>query len=79
MQGKVLENDCYDAEIFMVAWAQLYRRSFMEKNNLSEVCKLRCMEDVIFNLYCFEYAKKIVYKNLYLYNYRKRAKSISNQ
>lgn len=71
-----LGNECYNAKYLVNAWAKLYRRSFIENNKLDEVCKLRYREDIVFNLYCFEHANKIVYKNYLLYNYRQCSLSL---
>ena len=53
-----------------VPWGKLYRRSFLEKNNLKFDPKLRRMQDNIFNMYAFYYADKIRYVDLPLYYYR---------
>lgn len=75
MSKLILENDKFDAVFLMICWAKLYRRDFLLKNKLNEVTKTKYMEDFIVNLYCFEYAKKIIYKNYCLYNYRQRKNS----
>lgn len=75
----VLQNKMYDAKYLTIAWARLYRRDYIMKNKLYDISKLRFKEDNIFNLYCFEYANKIVYKNnCNLYNYRQCKDSISH-
>ena len=74
----ILGKDGYNAKYFVVAWAKLYRRSFIEKCKLYDVCKLRFKEDNVFNLYCFELANKIIYRNYCLYNYRQCENSLIN-
>ena len=53
-----------------VPWGKLYRRSFLEKYNLKFDPKLRRMQDNIFNMYAFYYAKEIKYIDYPLYYYR---------
>lgn len=52
-----------------VPWGKLYRKKFLKENKLLFNLKLRRNQDNIFNLYCFEYAKKITYIDSPLYNY----------
>lgn len=73
-----LGKNAYCASNLMVYWARLYRRDFIKNNKLNCVTKIRYMEDFIFNLYCFECARKIVYKDYFLYNYRQRKNSESS-
>lgn len=53
-----------------VPWGKLYRSSFLKKNNLRFDPKLRRMQDNIFNLYAFYYARAITYIDEPFYNYR---------
>lgn len=53
-----------------VPWAKLYRRSLLESRKLHFDCKLRRMQDNIFNCYAFYYANKITYIDKPLYYYR---------
>ncbi len=73
----ILGSKSYKAKNLMVEWAKLYRKSFLEKNRINMIATMQYMEDFIFNLYCFEHARKIVYKNYFLYNYRQRINSVS--
>lgn len=52
-----------------VPWGKLYKTKFLKENDLSFNVQLRRNQDNIFNLYCFEYAKKITYIDEPLYNY----------
>lgn len=72
----ILGKQQYNAKYLASAWAKLYRRDFINENKLDNVSNLKFKEDVIFNLYCFEYAKKIIYVNYSLYNYRQCQKSL---
>ena len=72
----VLREKSHNAPYVSVAWAKLYRIKFLEQNNLENICKLRFREDNIFNLYCFEKSRKIVYRDYYLYNYRQCENSL---
>ena len=53
-----------------VPWGKIYRRSFIESNNLKFDPKLRRMQDNIFNLYAFSLARNVYYFDLPLYYYR---------
>ena len=74
----ILRKARYDAKYFVTVWGKLYRRSFIEKYKLYDICNLRFKEDNIFNLHCFELANKIIYKNYCLYNYRQCKNSLIN-
>lgn len=52
-----------------VPWGKIYRREFLEKNNLRFNPKLRRMQDNIFNMYAFYYANSIFYLDQPLYYY----------
>lgn len=75
----ILGKESLNSQYLTVAWAKLYKKSFIEKYQLYDICKLRFREDNIFNLYCFENARKIVYKDCYLYNYRQCKNSLMHQ
>ena len=53
-----------------VPWGKLYRKNFLDDNNLFFNNGLRRMQDNIFNMYAFYYAKEIKYIDEPLYNYR---------
>lgn len=53
-----------------VPWGKIYRRSFLRKYDLKFDPKLRRMQDNIFNMYAFYYARKIFYLDKPLYFYR---------
>lgn len=53
-----------------VPWGKLYRHSFLKKYNLKFDPKLRRMQDNIFNMYAFYYAREIFYLDMPLYFYR---------
>lgn len=54
-----------------VPWGKLYKAKFLKDGNLSFVPGLKRMQDTIFNLYSFKYAKRIYYTKKFLYHYRK--------
>lgn len=62
-----------------VPWARVYRKSFLAKNNLFFLQKLKRMQDNIFNMYAFEYANEIVYVDTPIYHYRKSMNSVTNK
>lgn len=53
-----------------VPWAKIYRHSFIKENNLKFDPQLRRMQDNIFNMYAFYYARAIYYLDEPLYFYR---------
>lgn len=59
-----------------VPWAKIYRKDFIEKNNIKFVPNIIRMPDAIFNMEAFEKAKKIYIFPSYLYHYRKNEFSI---
>lgn len=52
-------------------WAKIYKREFLIKNNLRFKPELIRMQDNVFNLYAFQLANSLYYKENYLYHYRK--------
>ena len=54
-----------------VAWAKIYKKSFLIGNNLWAVPGLKRMQDMIFNLYAFQKANRIYYSNKAMYHYSK--------
>lgn len=65
----LLSND----EIFScvdTAWAKLYKKEFLNKNNILFNEKLRFFEDVLFNYECYFKANSIYYLNKVTYGYR---------
>lgn len=61
-----------------VPWAKIYKTSFLKDNNLMYDKRLPRMQDMIFNLYAFEYANSIQYISIPLYHYRKNNLSVCN-
>lgn len=49
---------------------KLYRKSLLLENKVTSPYGMKRHQDVVFNLYAFHYAKKIVFKNIPLYHYR---------
>ncbi len=56
-------------------WAKLYRNAFIQNRKLCFHKDLRRMQDNVFNLYAYEYAKSISYLHRPLYHYRKSTNS----
>ena len=58
-----------------VPWAKLYRKSFLQKNNLTFIQGLSRMQDTIFNLYAFWYSSLTVLipENLYHYTFNEKS------
>lgn len=78
ISNEVLEKE-KNAAYLGTPWAKLYRTSFIRENDLSYKEGIKRGQDVIFNLYCFEKAKKIIYTKNFLYNYRKCLESATNK
>ena len=57
-------------------WCKLFRSEFLRQNSLRFVPGLKRSQDVVFNLYAFEKAATIAYRNLPLYHYRINEKSV---
>lgn len=68
--NKIYEDNLGTADVG-APWAKAYSRKFLFDKKLLFNPELLRMQDNIFNLYAFQYAKKIVYKNKPLYHYRK--------
>lgn len=60
-------------------WCKVYKRNFLNKNHLKYKENLRRTQDIIFNLYAFNYARKIKYKNFSKYHYRMHNNSITKK
>lgn len=60
-------------------WCKLYRREFLVKNNLKYDKNLRRTQDIIFNLYAFQKADKIIYFNKSIYHYRMQNESVTKK
>lgn len=54
-----------------VPWAKLYKTEFIKKNNLNFKPNLSRMQDMVFNLYAFSFAKNVFYIGEPLYHYLK--------
>lgn len=79
ISSEVLGKKVRHARYLGTPWAKLYRASFIRENKLKfEKCLYRG-EDVIFNLYSFEKARKILYTKSFLYNYRKYVGALTNK
>ena len=60
-------------------WCKLYKRVFIDKHNLRYDCHLRRTQDVIFNLYAFQYAERISYFDYCSYHYRMQNASVTKK
>lgn len=59
-------------------WCKLYRSKLIKENDIKFVPGLTRNEDGLFNLYIFEYAKKLLYVSECLYHYRILSSSLSH-
>ena len=62
-----------------VTWSRIYRKELLKKNKIVNIPNLRVMQDSIFNLWAFEYAKIITYQFKPIYHYSLYDTSISNK
>lgn len=62
-----------------VPWGKIYKTSFLRNKNIRYCVDLKRFQDNVFNLYCFNYAKKIYYNPQNLYYYRIFNESVSNK
>ena len=63
---------------FAAPWDKIYRRSFLEENNLRFRKNLKVLDDMVFNFECFDKARKISYISHPLYHYIYHSDSITN-
>ena len=62
-----------------VTWGRIYRRALLANNNIINVPGLKVMQDSIFNLWAFEYARIISYEFYPVYHYSMYDESISKK
>lgn len=60
-------------------WDKLYRRGFLEKNQIRFREELRVLDDMIFNMEVLGKAEKVSYKKFRVYHYRRVLSSITNR
>lgn len=76
---KVSKNDIKRCTDIGITWARIYRRAFLMKNKIENVPGLHVMQDSIFNLWAFEYARAICYQYKPVYHYSMYDESISKK
>ena len=62
-----------------ITWGRIYRRDFLIDNKIENVPGLRVMQDSVFNLWAFEYARTICYQYKPIYHYSMYDESISKK
>lgn len=62
-----------NADALCPVWGKLYKTSLIKDNHIQfvDIRKIGTYEDGLFNLYVFNYAKKVTYIPKYYYHYRK--------
>jgi len=60
-------------------WCKMYNKGFLNDYGLKYDIRLRRTQDIIFNLYCFQYAEKIHYISKPLYHYRLNNTSVTHK
>ena len=61
------------------AWCKLYEKDFLLRNQLKYIPHLKRTQDVIFNLYAFQYCKSVHYLHKCLYHYRMNELSVTKK
>lgn len=77
MQKSIFEMKGFQYTNAAAIWAKLFRREFIERNNLRFKDKQVKSQDTLFMLYAYEFANIGIYVNEALYNYRIVRESIS--
>ena len=72
-ETKYFPNDCN----ISVVWAKVYKKEFLENNNLVFIEGIKRMPDTIFNMLAFEKAQNIKCCDIYEYHYRINKNSIT--
>ena len=62
-----------------ITWSRIYRRRFLIDNEIKNIPGLKVMQDSIFNLWAFEYARTICYQYKPIYHYSMYDESISKK
>lgn len=71
-------SDMYQM-FFGAPWNIVYRKEFLDGNNIRYVPGLFKAQDSVFNLYALEKAEKITYLNKVLYHYNKNDASVTHR
>lgn len=75
----VSKNDIKRCTDIGITWGRIYRRAFLLENKIENIPGLRVMQDSIFNLWAFEYARTICYQYKLIYHYSMYDESISKK
>ena len=75
----VSKNDIKRCTDIGITWGRIYRRAFLLGHGIENIPGLRVMQDSIFNLWAFEYARTICYQYKPLYHYSMYDESISKK
>lgn len=59
-------------------WDKIYRKEYLDKNNIRFQKKLKVLDDMVFNVEAFGAADEVVYCKKQIYHYRYVADSITN-
>lgn len=70
-------NDDLRPMYLSVPWGKIYRKSLITKNNLEFVPGLARMQDMIFNVYVFQFTKNILYIDDIGYYYNRTNNSVT--
>lgn len=75
----VSKNDIKRCTDIGITWGKIYRKEFLIENGIENISGLKVMQDSIFNLWAFEYARTICYQYKPLYHYSMYDESISKK
>src|SRR5690625_583816 len=68
--GRYDEKEVTEGDSVGTVWCKLYRKDFIEENNLKFNPSLTRAQDTVFSINAFKYAKMITYFDKSLYHYR---------
>lgn len=75
----VSKNDIKRCTDIGITWGRIYRRAFLLENKIENIPGLKVMQDSIFNLWAFEYARTICYQYKLIYHYSMYDESVSKK
>lgn len=75
----VSKNDIKRCTDIGITWGRIYRKELLTENSVENIPGLKVMQDSIFNLWAFEYARAICYQYKPLYHYSMYDESISKK
>lgn len=75
----LMENASYDSIDFKPPWGKIIKNSLLKKRNLRFPVGVKKSQDVLFNLYLYEFMESAYYLNYVGYHYRVNSESINHR